>query len=175
MACVTTLPKVPPNHPLLQIKSGPLSDVPWGTHREDAFIAAGEKRPFQQAASLIVEEVFVPFVLHKLRYDHNNAASRISLCKVEDELNDGNDDKAIGGRQDLEPGWLLAFRAKGSLNILFPVVLKQCGMLVGLDVQGDHFRGKAGSKLNSLASDVAPTIDGNDRNGVLAETGGVDG
>jgi hypothetical protein len=30
--------------------------------------------PFQKPATLIVEKVFVPFVLHQFRYDHDNAA-----------------------------------------------------------------------------------------------------
>ena len=75
----------------------------------------------------------------------------------------------------MELGRFLACRAEGLLNVVFPVVLKQFGVLVGLDVQGDHFRGKPGSKFNSLAGDVAPAVDGNDRNGVLAETCRVDG
>src|SRR5580704_15157677 len=74
----------------------------------------------------------------------------------------------------MELGRLLARRAEGLLNVVFPVVLKQFGVLVGLDVQGDHFRGKPGSKFDSLAGDVAPAVDGNDRNGVLTETNCVD-
>src|SRR5260370_32504484 len=74
----------------------------------------------------------------------------------------------------MELGWFLACRAEGLLNVVFPVILKQFGMLVGLDVQGDHFRGKPGSKFNSLAGDVAPAGDGNDPNGMLAETCRVD-
>ena len=65
-------------------------------------------------------------------------------------------------------------RAEGSLNVLLPVVLKQFGMLRGFDVQGDHFRGKPGSKFNSLAGDVAPVVDGNHRDGMLAETCRID-
>jgi hypothetical protein len=34
---------------------GSLPDVPRRTHREDAFIAAGEKHPFQKPATLIVD------------------------------------------------------------------------------------------------------------------------
>ena len=75
---------------------GSFPDVPGRAHREDALIAAGEKHPFQKSTTLIVEEVFVPSVLHKLRYDHNNAASGICFRKVENELNEGNDDKAVG-------------------------------------------------------------------------------
>jgi hypothetical protein len=156
-------------------RSSSSSDLPWGTHREDAFIAARQKHPFQKAASLIVEKVFVPSVLHKLRYDHNNAAIGMFLRKIENELNDGNHDKAVRGRQDLELWRLLALRAERSLNVLFPIVVKQLRMLVGLDVQGDHFRGKPGGQLNSLAGNVAPAVDRNYRDGMLTETGRVDG
>src|ERR1022692_1233718 len=62
------------HHFPLHKELGSFPDVPGRTHREDAFIAAGEKYPFQKSGTLIVEEVFVPFVLHKLRYDHDNAA-----------------------------------------------------------------------------------------------------
>ena len=75
---------------------GSFTDIPRRTHGEDAFIAAGEKHPFQKSATLIVEEVFVPPVLDKLRYDHNNVARGMFLRKVEDELNNGNDDEAVG-------------------------------------------------------------------------------
>ena len=74
----------------------------------------------------------------------------------------------------MELGRLLACRAEGLLNVEFPVVLKQFGVLVGLNVQRDHFRGKPGSKFNSLPRDVAPPVDGDDRYRVLAETCRVD-
>src|SRR5271157_2502051 len=164
------------NHPFpLQIELGLLPDIPGRTHGEDAFIAAGEKHPFQKPGTLIVEEVFVPFVLHELRYDHDNVASGMLFRKVDNELNDGNDDEAVGGRQGMELGRLLACRAEGSLNVVFPVLLKQFGVLGELDVQGDDFRGKPGGKFNSLAGDIAPAVDGNDRNRRLAETCHVDG
>ena len=69
---------------------------------------------------------------------------------------------------------LPACRAEGLFNVVFPFVLKQFRVL-GLDVQGDYFRGKPGSKFNSLAGDVAPTVDGNNYNRRLAETCRVDG
>ena len=56
------------------MESGLFPDVPGRAHREDAFIAAGEKHPFKKAAALIVEKVFVPFVFHEFGYNHNNAA-----------------------------------------------------------------------------------------------------
>src|ERR1035437_77335 len=48
-------------------------------------------------------------------------------------------------------------------------------MLVGLHVQGDHFRGKPGSEFNALARDIAPAIDGDNRNGMHAEASRVNG
>jgi len=75
---------------------GSFPDVPGRTHRKDAFIAPGEKHPLQKSGTLIVEEVFVPFVLHQFRYDHDNAASGMLFRKIENELNDGNDDEAVG-------------------------------------------------------------------------------
>jgi hypothetical protein len=62
---------------------GSLPDVRGRAHSEDAFIAAGEKHPFQKAAALIVEEVFVPFVFHKLGYDYDDAAIGMLFRKVE--------------------------------------------------------------------------------------------
>ncbi len=56
-----------------------LSDVPWRTHCEDTFIAAGAKHPLQKPRALIVKEVFVPSVLHKLWYHHNNVPIGIFL------------------------------------------------------------------------------------------------
>src|ERR1700691_2649867 len=48
-------------------------------------------------------------------------------------------------------------------------------MLAWFNVQGDHFRGKPGRKFNSLAGNVAPAVDGNHCDGMLAETCRVDG
>jgi hypothetical protein len=77
-------------------KSGLLPDIPRGAHGNDAFIAAGEKHQFQKAAALIVEEVFVPSVLHQFRDDDHNASPRILFREIENKLNYGNDDEAIG-------------------------------------------------------------------------------
>ena len=75
---------------------GSLPNVPRRTHREDSFIAAGKKHPFQKPATLIVEEVFVPSILHQFRYHYNNAATGILFRKIENELYDRNDDEAVG-------------------------------------------------------------------------------
>jgi hypothetical protein len=75
---------------------GSLPNVPRRTHREDSFIAAGKKHPFQKPATLIVEEVFVPFVFHKLGYNHNYAAIGMLFRKVQNKLDDRNDNEAVG-------------------------------------------------------------------------------
>ena len=49
-------------------------DVPRRSHRKDALIALDEQHPFQKPATLIVKEVFIPFVFHELGYDHDDAA-----------------------------------------------------------------------------------------------------
>src|ERR1700724_778738 len=69
---------------------------------------------------------------------------------------------------------LPACRAEGLFNVVFPFVLKQFRVL-GLDVQGDYFRGKPGSKFNSLAGDGAPAVDRDDRDWMLVEARRVHG
>src|ERR1019366_9406780 len=150
--------------------SWPLPDVPGRTHGEDAFIATGEKHPFQQMGTLIVEQVFVPFVLDELRYDHDDIASRMFFRKIENELHDGNNDEAVRRRQNMELGRLLAGRAERLLNVAFPFLLQHLVVLGGRNVQRDDFRGEPGSKFNSLTGDIAPAVDDNDRDGRLAET-----
>ena len=75
---------------------GSFPDIPGRSHRKNTLIAAGEKHPFQKPATLIVKEVFVPFVFHELGYDHDDAAIGMLFRKIEDELNGGNDDEAVG-------------------------------------------------------------------------------
>ena len=83
-------------HPPLPEELGSLPDVPGRTHRKDAFIAAGEQHPFQKPTTLIVKKILIPFAFHKLGYDHDDAASRMLFRKVENELNDGNNNETVG-------------------------------------------------------------------------------
>src|SRR5271167_3819279 len=110
------------------MESGLLTDVPGGTHGEYAFIAAGEQHPFQKPGPLVVEKVFVPFVLHELRYDHDNVASGMFFREIENELNDGNNDETVGRRQEMELGRLLAGGAERSLHVVLPVPFKHLGV-----------------------------------------------
>src|SRR5580693_2194149 len=97
------------------------------------------------------------------------------LRQIENALDDGNDDEAVRGRQEQKLWGFLACRAEGLLNVALPVLLKQFRVLGGLDVQRDHFRGEPCGKFNSLAGNVAPAVNGNDRNGWVAETRRLDG
>ncbi|MGA8623005.1 MAG: hypothetical protein WB660_31335 [Candidatus Sulfotelmatobacter sp.] len=126
-------------------------------------------------ATLIVEEISVPFVLNKLGYDYDNVACGIIFRQIENELNDGNDDEAVGGRQDVELGRLLARGAERFLDAVFPFILKQYGILAGLDVQPDYFRRESRGKINSLPGNAVPPVDSNDRNRRLAQTRNVNG
>src|SRR6202050_502052 len=70
---------------------------------------------------------------------------------------------------------LLACVAERLLNVVFPIVLQQLGMLAGIHVQGNYFRRKPGGKLDALAGDIAPAVDHNHRDGRLVEPCRVDG
>ena len=82
--------------PPLRVGLASFPDVPGGSHCKDTLISAGEKHPFQKPTTLIVQEVFVPSILDKLGYDHDDAAGGMFFRKIQYELNDGNDDKAVG-------------------------------------------------------------------------------
>src|SRR5271168_3599805 len=81
------------------LSTGWVPDVPRCSYCENALIAAREKHPLEEPAALIVQEVFVPAVLYQFRYHHNNGALGMLLRKIENELNDGNDDEPVGRRQ----------------------------------------------------------------------------
>src|SRR5258708_28845799 len=116
------------------------ADVPGGSHCKDALVAVGEQHPFEKAAALIVEKVFKPAVFHELGYDYDDAAIGMLLGKIEDELNDGNDDEAVRGRQDLKLWRLLAFGAEGRLEVALPGGVQQFGDLGRVDVQVEDVR-----------------------------------
>src|SRR5258707_14704414 len=97
------------------------------------------------------------------------------LRKVENELNEGDDDEAVWRRQDLELWRLLACRAEGLLHVALPVLTKQFGVLLGVDVQRDHFLGKPRGKFNCVARNAAPAFDGNNGNGRFARSRRADG
>ena len=156
-------------------ESGALADVPGSADRENSGIAAGEEDPFQKAAALIVEEVFVPPVLDQLGYDNDDAARRMLRREIENELDDRNDDETVGRGKDVQFGRLFAGGAIGLDNVTVPVELKEFGLLGGVHVESDHIGRETRSEFNALAGDVAPAIDGDDGDGRVAEAGGVNG
>ena len=63
---------------------------------KDALVALGDKGPFQQAATLVVQEILVPMFLDEFRDDNDDTALRMVLRELKNKLNDGNDDETIG-------------------------------------------------------------------------------
>ena len=59
---------------LIKRKEGSLGQVIRGGKRVDPAIAIGQQRPFQQARSLIVQEVFVPVAFHQRGNQYDDAA-----------------------------------------------------------------------------------------------------
>jgi len=80
----------------ISFSSGSLAYVPRRAYGKDTIIAADEQHPLQKPATLIVQEIFVPFVFHELGYHNDDRASGILRRKVENVLNDGDDYEAIG-------------------------------------------------------------------------------
>ena len=96
------------------------------------------------------------------------------FSKVENELNDRNNDEAVGRRQNMELRRLLARRAERSFNVVFPVILKHPECSLGSTCKAIT-SGESRGKFNSLAGNVAPAVDRNHRDRRLAETCRVDG
>src|SRR5260370_35629857 len=107
-------------------------------------------------------------VFRELWDDHDDAAIRMLLRKVENELNEGDDDEAVWRRQDFEFRRLLACRAEGLLHVALPVLTKQFGGLLGVDGQRDQFLGRRRGKFDCVAPNPAPALEGNNCNGRAA-------
>jgi len=71
-----------------------------GGQGEDAVITADEEHPFEDAAALIVEKIFVPMAFDQLWNDDDDAAVWVFAGKFKDELHYGNENEAIGRRQE---------------------------------------------------------------------------
>ena len=55
------------------VRGGMMSEVIRGVEREDMLVAFHEKQPLEQAAALIVEEIFVPAAFGEFGNDDNDA------------------------------------------------------------------------------------------------------
>lgn len=91
-----------PTEPLPIVAEGiprSIGEIAGRGEREDALIALGEERPFEEAAALVVQEIFVPVIFHQLRDDHHDAAVRIFLGQLQHILHHRNDYQAVGRRE----------------------------------------------------------------------------
>src|SRR5262249_6563786 len=65
----------------------------------NSLVPLGHQNPLQQPGPLVVQEIFIPAVFHKLRNHHCNLALRMGLSQLQDILHDGNHHKTIRRRQ----------------------------------------------------------------------------
>src|SRR5271156_5291064 len=63
--------------------SAAVVDSPGGAYYEDSLVPTSQQHPLEKTAALIVEEVFVPFVFHQLRNNHDDIARRMLLRKFQ--------------------------------------------------------------------------------------------
>src|SRR6267154_51372 len=122
-------------------------DVVWRADGENTLVAADQERPFQEACTLIVQEILVPAIFDQFGNDDHNLTIGVLFRELENVLHQGNDDEAVGRRQRGErrrhdPGGL-----KRLLDVAFPFLVQKPGMLAGLNVNGDDFWRQPGVKF----------------------------
>ena len=110
---------------------------------ENALVAADQESPFQEACPLIVLVILVPAIFDKLGNDDNNVSIGVLFRKLENVLNEGNNDEAVGGRQRGELRMSGPGGSKRLLDVALPFLVQEPGMFAGLHVNGDDFRGEA--------------------------------
>ena len=79
-----------------------VGEVVGGGEGEDALVALDHQGPFEEAAALVVQEIFVPAFLNELGNDDDNAAFGILPGELQNILDDGNDNETVGGRKNFE-------------------------------------------------------------------------
>src|SRR5438045_9509531 len=73
-------------------------DVVWRADGENALVAADQERPFKEACTLIVQEIFVPAIFDQFGNDNNNMPRGGHLRALETVLNKGKRNEEAGGR-----------------------------------------------------------------------------
>ncbi len=116
-----------------------VGEIAWGGQSEDALVALSEEGPLEQAAALVVEKIFEPTIFDEGGNDDDHAALRILFRKLENVLDERDDDETVGRREDGEAGRSLADCAEGSFDVALPIVVQEFGMLARLDMNGDDF------------------------------------
>ncbi len=70
-------------------------DVVWRADGENALVAADQERPFKEACTLIVQEIFVPAIFDQFGNDDNNMTSGVLFRELQNVLNQGNNNEAV--------------------------------------------------------------------------------
>src|SRR6266404_6087045 len=78
---------------------GVIAEVVGGAYGEDALVAADLQRPFQEAAALIVQKIFVPAAFYEFGDDDHNSPLRMLFRQIQNVLKNGQDDETVGRRQ----------------------------------------------------------------------------
>ncbi len=94
--------------------------------------------------------------------------------KIENVLHQRNDDEAVRRRKNLELWRLRADFAERPLDVAFPVLVQQLGVLARLDVKGNNLRRKPRSEFQRLFADAAPAVDGHNHDGMAPMLRGND-
>src|ERR1700730_310274 len=81
---------------LLTSFCGLFRDVIRRADGENALVTPDQERPFEEPAALDVEEILVPATFDKLGNHDNYMPIRELFRELENVLNDGNDDEAVG-------------------------------------------------------------------------------
>src|SRR5947207_995815 len=137
-------------------------DVVWRADGENALVAADQERPFKEACTLIVQEIFVPAIFDQFGNDDNNMTSGVLFRELENVLNQGNNNEAVGRRQCGERRRHSAGGSKRLLDVALPFLVQKPGMLAGLHVNGDDFWRQPGGKFYGLLADGIPVVHGHD-------------
>ena len=122
---------------------GMVAEIVGGVEGEDALIAFYQQEPFEQAAALIVEEIFVPLAFGEFGDDDDDAALGLFGGELKNVLNDRHDHEAIRRRKSNEFRRRIASGFEGRDNEMVPFPGEDFGMFVGLDVNGDDVGGEA--------------------------------
>ena len=145
---------------------GMMAEVVGGVEREDALVAFYEEEPFEEAAALVVEKIFVPAAFGEFGDDDDDAAVRLLGGKLKNVLNDGNDDKAIRRRKADEFWRRIAGGFERFDDEAIPFFGEDFGVFVGLDVNRDDFRSQPRREFEPMPGNLAVVIDGDNGNGL---------
>lgn len=102
-----------------------MGNVIGGADGEDPFISACQKSPLQKAGALVMEEEFIPAVFDQLRDHHDYAAAAMLLRKIQNVLNDGDNDETVRRRQNGELGRFGTCSAVRLLDVTNPILVQE--------------------------------------------------